>query len=93
MLAEMVGKKIHEKRPIITVKCEMFLDIFQQNLDLELKLEDTIDTVDNESPEAFALLMTQECKGACLERKNRNQVCEIILFLLKMKKSNKALHL
>ena len=78
MLADMVGKKINEKRPIITVKCEMFLDVFQQNSDLELKLEDTIDTVDNDSPEAFELLMTQECKGACLERKNRNQVSFLI---------------
>ena len=69
----MIGKKISENK-IITFKCEMFLDILQQYLDLELKLEDTIDTIkDNDNPEAFLLLMVQECQ-VCIGTKNRNQV-------------------
>ena len=73
VLAEMIEKKISENK-IITFKCEMFLDILQQYLDLELKLEDTIDTIkDNDNPEAFLLLMVQECQ-VCIGTKNRNQV-------------------
>ena len=55
-------------------RCSMLFKITQQYLDLEFKLEDTIDTIkDNDNPEAFFQLMVQECQ-ICFGTKDRNQV-------------------
>jgi hypothetical protein len=55
-------------------KCEMFLNVYQENLDLELDLEDTIHTiVNNDNPDHFISCMTFTCK-ICTFVKNRNKV-------------------
>ena len=78
-LAELIGKPINVKK-LIAMKCEMFLNVFQQNLELELELEDTIETIiKNDNPEAFEAIMTVECKGGCMLKVNRNQVNYFII--------------
>jgi hypothetical protein len=66
--------KIDSLKKISAFKCEMFLNVYQENLDLELDLEDTIHTiVNNDNPDHFNSCMTFRCE-LCGDDKNRNKV-------------------